>query len=56
MLEGVFWVIMFPICLKPAPLDGRPLLVVELAPMDLLDVFKALLPVGGKTGGILSAG
>ncbi len=55
MLEGVFYVIILPICLNPAPLDGNPLLVVDDAPTDLLDVFNALFP-GGATGGILSVG
>ena len=42
MLEGVFYVIILPICLNPARLDGNPLLVVDDAPTDLLDVFNAL--------------
>jgi len=55
MFDGVFWVIMFPICLRPAPLDGSPLLVVEDAPTDLLELLRALFPEG-PTGGILREG
>jgi hypothetical protein len=49
MLDGVFCVIIFPICLNPAPLEGTPLLPVDIAPFDLLDEFKALFPAGGNT-------
>ena len=55
MLEGVFYVIIFPMCLKPAPREGRPLLVVEDAPIALFELLSALFP-DGITGGIFSEG
>lgn len=58
MLEGVFEVIIFPICLNPAPLEGKPLLAVdEFPPIDRLEVLRLLLfPAGGSTGGIFRPG
>jgi hypothetical protein len=55
MFCGVFYVIIFPICLKPAPREGNPLLVVEEPPIDLFEELSALFPFGA-TGGILSDG
>ena len=47
--------IIFPMCLRPAPREGRPLLVVEDAPTDLFELLRALLPEG-IAGGILREG
>ena len=55
MFCGVFYVIIFPICLRPAPREGNPLLVVEEPVINLFDEFSALFPFGA-TGGILSDG
>ena len=55
MLCGVFYVIIFPMCLRPAPREGNPLLVEEDPPIDLFEELSALFAFGAF-GGIFSDG